>query len=186
MNRGTIGWIAAGLGLAAAGGAPATPAQDTEPGPAQLQGELQTSLSGFREVPTRWSPATGEVSVAPNQQGGIGYQLSYSGFTTPVQAAHLHLGTQGVNGGIIVFLCSNMPNPPADVPACPEMEGEVSGTLTAAGVIGPKEQGIAPGEFEKLVEALNNGAVYANVHTQQFPDGELRGQLGTGPDAGAQ
>lgn len=95
-----------------------------------------------------------------------------------MQAAHLHLGAPGVNGGIIVFLCSNLPNPPADVPACPQQGGNVSGTLTAASVVGPADQGIAPGEFQKLIDALNSGAVYANVHTDQFPEGEVRGQLG--------
>lgn len=186
MNRGSFGWMAAGVVLATAVGAPATPAQGTGPAQEQLQGEgvLQTSLSAFQEVPTRWSPASGDFSASLNQEGNVDYQLSYSGFTTPVQMAHLHLGTEGVNGGIIVFLCSNMPNPPANVPACPQQEGTVNGTLTAASVIGPEDQGIAPGEFEKLLDALLNDAVYANVHTEQFPDGELRGQLGPGPNGG--
>lgn len=187
MKRGTFGWMAAGLVLAAAGGAPAAAAQDMRLAQEQLQGEgvLQTALSGFQEVPTRWSPASGEFSASLNQEGNIVYALSYAGVTTPVQAAHLHLGSEGVNGGIIVFLCSNMPNPPANVPACPQQEGTVNGTLTAASVVGPEDQGIAPGEFEKLLDAMLNDAVYANVHTEQFPEGELRGQLGTGPDARA-
>lgn len=139
---------------------------------------FQTDLSGYEEVPTLSTPATGTFSATVNEDATqIEYQLGYSGFTTPVQQAHLHLGRPAVNGGIIIFLCSNLPNPPPNTPVCPETEGEVSGTLTPEGVIGPEEQGITEGEFEKLLDAMRNGAVYVNVHTEQYPPGEIRGQL---------
>jgi len=140
--------------------------------------EIQTNLRGYEEVPTLSSPATGTFNATVNEDATqVEYQLSYSGFTTPVQQAHLHLGRTAVNGGIIIFLCSNLPNPPPNTPACPATEGEVGGTLTPEGVIGPGEQGIAAGEFAELVEAIRNNAVYVNVHTEQFPPGEIRGQL---------
>lgn len=139
---------------------------------------FQTDLSGYEEVPTLFSPASGSFTATLNEDAtAIDYQLTYSGFPTPVQQAHLHLGRTAVNGGIIIFLCSNLPNPPANTPACPETEGEVSGTLTPEGVVGPEEQGITEGEFEKLLDAMGNDAVYVNVHTEQFPPGEIRGQL---------
>lgn len=182
MKRGTSCRVLAGV-LVAAGWVASAWAQQAEQDqqPELERGPLQASLSGYQEVPTLWSPGTGDISVRMNEEGNIEYQLRYSGVTTPVQQAHLHLGTEGVNGDIIAFLCSNLPNPPADVPACPEMEGEVGGTMTAASVVGPEDQGIAPGELQKLVDAINNGAVYANVHTEQYPAGELRGQVGTPP-----
>lgn len=90
--------------------------------------------------------------------------------------AHIHFGQFAVNGGISVFLCSNLTDPPPGTPACPN-SGTVSGTLTAASVIGPAGQGIAAGEFEELVEAIDAGIAYVNVHTTMFPTGEIRGQL---------
>jgi hypothetical protein len=44
-------------------------------------------------------------------------------------------------------------------------------------VIGPVPQGITPGEFDELLEAIRAGVAYVNVHTSTFPAGEIRGQL---------
>ena len=43
-------------------------------------------------------------------------------------------------------------------------------------MIGPSGQGIAAGQFAELVAAIRAGAVYANVHTPTYPNGEIRGQ----------
>ena len=66
------------------------------------------------------------------------------------------------------------PSPP---PACPARSGTVTGTLTAADVVGPTAQGIAAGEFEEVLEALRSEAGYANVHSTKFAGGEIRGQV---------
>ncbi|MGZ8597331.1 MAG: CHRD domain-containing protein [Actinomycetota bacterium] len=44
-------------------------------------------------------------------------------------------------------------------------------------MIGPEEQGIAPGEFQELVKAIRRNAAYVNVHTEAFPTGEVRGNV---------
>ena len=44
-------------------------------------------------------------------------------------------------------------------------------------VIGPDGQGIAPGEFSKVIEAIRSGVTYVNVHSMKFPPGEIRGQV---------
>jgi hypothetical protein len=41
-------------------------------------------------------------------------------------------------------------------------------------------QGISPGDFAGLIGAIENGDVYANVHTDDFPAGEIRGWLRLG------
>ncbi|MGP1674230.1 MAG: CHRD domain-containing protein, partial [Candidatus Limnocylindrales bacterium] len=46
-----------------------------------------------------------------------------------------------------------------------------------ADVVGPTDQGIAPGEFAELVRAIRNGAAYANVHSTNFRSGEIRGNI---------
>jgi hypothetical protein len=81
-----------------------------------------------------------------------------------------------VNGGISVFLCSNLGNGPAGTQPCPP-SGTVTGTIRPVDVIGPTGQGIAPGEFAELVTALRDGVAYANVHSNVWPGGEIRGQL---------
>ena len=61
--------------------------------------------------------------------------------------------------------------------ACPSSAGTVTGTVTAANIIGPSGQGVAPGEFQEAIDAMRNGSAYANVHTSAFPSGEIRGQI---------
>lgn len=139
---------------------------------------LRAEPSGYQEVPTVSSPASAffNARLNPNQTE-LAYVLTYAGFTTPVLQAHLHLGQRATNGGIMVFLCSNLGNGPAGTPPCPTPGGTVAGTLSSAGVVGPTAQGIAPQDFGKVVDAIRNGVAYANIHTQAFPAGELRGQL---------
>jgi len=81
--------------------------------------------------------------------------------------------------GFSVFLCSNLGNGPAGTPKCPQ-SGQVTGTITAAQVIGPEGQGISPGEFGELLRAIRAGVAYVNVHSDNFPAGEIRGQLRSG------
>lgn len=140
---------------------------------------LEADPSGFGEVPTLSSPAKADFHATINKdQTEIQYRLTYSGFTTPVLQSHIHLGRRAVNGGIVLFLCTNLGNGPAGTPACPTPAGTVTGTLTAASVAGgAAAQGINPGEFAKVIRAIRNQATYVNIHTQAFPKGEIRDQV---------
>lgn len=92
--------------------------------------------------------------------------------------AHIHFGASKTNGGVIVFLCGS------PKPACPG-SGTITGTITAADVsILPADnpnsvipQGIQPGGFGALLKAIRSGNTYVNVHTPNFPAGEIRGQV---------
>jgi hypothetical protein len=129
------------------------------------------------------TPARGEFKAKINRRvPSIDYELSYDGFvdannapTTPTQA-HIHFGQRWQNGGISVFLCSNLGNGPAGTQPCPQA-GTITGTIVAANVIGPAGQGIAAGEFTEFLDALDAGATYANIHTVRFPGGEIRAQI---------
>jgi CHRD domain len=144
-------------------------------------------LSGYQEVisggpSTLSTPATGSLDVTINKDGtALEYTLSYSGFETDVLQSHIHLGRPAIAGGIMVFLCTNL-TPPAGQPTpppCPAREGTVSGELSMADVGGgANAQGVAPGEFAELIEALLAEAAYGNVHTTRFQAGEIRGQIG--------
>jgi hypothetical protein len=136
-------------------------------------------LDGYQEVLPVSTGASGEFKAKVSKdETSIEYTLSYSGLEGEVRQAHIHFGQAGVNGGIMVWLCQTTFNvdPTGLAPACPQ-EGSVSGTLTAANVIGPAGQGIAAGEFAEMIEAIRSGAAYANVHSTLWPGGEVRAQL---------
>jgi hypothetical protein len=131
---------------------------------------LRAELNGFSEVPANSTTARGRLSLSIDGNE-ISYSLSYSGLEAPVLFAHIHFGQEDVNGGVAAFLCGG-----GGKPACPQ-SGEVNGTITASDVVGPAAQGIAPGEITELIDAIRNGKTYGNVHTDKFPNGEIRGQI---------
>ncbi len=139
---------------------------------------VRATLIGFEETPAISTAASGSF-VARLGDSLLEYELSYDGLEAPVLFAHIHFGQRGVAGGISAFLCSNAPSPPTPpgTPHCPTPSGTVTGTITAANVIGPTGQGIATGDFGALARAILNGIAYANVHSTRFPTGEIRGQI---------
>jgi CHRD domain len=141
--------------------------------------EFREKLTGYEEVQTVSTPANGEFKARVSRfSQKIEYRLTYRDFETDVTQAHIHFGARATNGGIVVFLCSNLPNPPAGTPACPLREGTVSGELGPEDVgAGAAAQGITTGEFNELVDAIRAGVTYANVHSTARPPGEIRAQL---------
>lgn len=144
--------------------------------------KVKAHLSGYQEVPTLSSggAATFRAQIADNEQS-FHWELTYSGLTNVLQA-HIHFGAPAINGGIVIFLCTNLGNAPPGTTngtqACPSSEGTVTGTASASDVgPGAAAQGIAVGEFAKVLQAIRAGAAYANVHTQQRQGGEIRGRL---------
>lgn len=141
---------------------------------------VHVRLQSYQEVPSVSSPGTGQFrALIDPRSDTIEYELSYDNTSSDVLQAHMHLGQRHVNGGISVFLCQSAtnPDPTGLAPMCAARgPATISGTLSAANVIGPTGQGIAAGEFDELVDAIRAGAVYVNVHTTTFPAGELRGQ----------
>jgi hypothetical protein len=149
-------------------------------------GSQKTSLKadelvGYQENPDISTAATGtfDVSIDDDAQT-LTYDLSYSGIEGSVQQAHIHFGKRALNGGITVFLCSNLGNGPAGTPACPQ-EGTVTRTVGAdqilAPAVGTTAQGIETGNFAELAAALRAGHAYANVHSSKWPGGEIRAQI---------
>ncbi|HEV8581618.1 MAG TPA: CHRD domain-containing protein [Thermoanaerobaculia bacterium] len=148
--------------------------------PVQAQGgTAHARLRGFEEVPALSNPAAGFFDAVVNEDGTeMTYELRYFNIEGNVTQAHLHFGQKGVNGGIVIFLCTNLANGPIGTQTCPTTGGTVSGTITAADVIGgAAAQGVAVGELFSVLRGIRGGVVYANVHTDIFPGGEIRGQL---------
>lgn len=152
------------------------------PSMAQAQGNLRfkATLIGFEEVPAISTTGTGTFEMRIDfGDTSFDYTLSYSGLTGSVLQAHTHIAQKGVNGGIMIFFCTNLGNGPAGTQACPQ-SGTVGGTITAVDVIGgAAAQGVSPGEFAEALKAIREGAAYVNVHSTLFPGGEIRGQIVT-------
>src|SRR3954454_16148390 len=140
-------------------------------------------LTGYQEsAPAAISTtATGTFTATIDDDAQvINFEETYSGLSTPATQSHIHFGNRAQNGGVSAFLCG--PQPQAGNKAvCPPGTGSdtvtVTGTITPADVVGPTGQGIAPGEWQKLVDALRAGVAYANVHSTKFPAGEIRAQI---------
>ena len=141
-------------------------------------GNVRAKLKGFEEVPSVSTVASGKFKAKIDRsEQRIDYKLSFEGLEANALFAHIHLGQRAANGGVSVFLCGG-----GDKPPCPATAGTVEGTIDPADVIGPENQGIAPGEFDELVRAIRAGVTYANVHSSKFPGGEIRGQIRGGGD----
>jgi len=154
---------------------------------------FRARLRGLSEVPPVATQATGSFT-ATLSDGSLSYTVTYNNLNAQVLFSHIHFGFPKEAAGVMVFLCgpaAGAPNgPPAgfpNPPACPDTtSGTVSGTVTAANVVGPNSQGITPAtDFAKVVQAMREGAAYVNVHSSRSPSGEIRGQVQAG-DGGDQ
>ena len=129
------------------------------------QESFGAELTGGEEVPPVDTNATGIANLQNNVQT-INYQLSVNDLVNVTQA-HIHRGEEGENGKIVVTLYNTtMPTGP--------MSGLLSqGNITAANLVGP----LAGQQLTDLTSIMDNGTAYVNVHTKDFPDGEIRGQI---------
>jgi CHRD domain len=146
-----------------------------------------------------FSTGSGRLTLKIDKQNRlIAYELTYS-FPDPtpllgtqfVNQAHLHFGQKHTTGGINVWLCQSADNRApvavaAATPTCPSPSGTVSGTIAPEQILALTGQAFPAGQdgdgFAALLEALQNDAIYGNVHTDRFPSGEIRGQFGDRDD----
>ena len=136
---------------------------------------FSASLSGANEVPPINSNGAADFQMSI-QPGAINFSLNFSDLTSPLVVAHLHFAPSKVAGGVMIFLCGG-----GNQPACPSAtSGSITGTITAANVTGPTAQGISPADLDSALEAVRNDSSYANMHTTNFPGGEIRGQVRRG------
>jgi hypothetical protein len=129
-------------------------------------------LSGAGENPPTSSAALGTATfILKSSLTEIDFTISFGvdvggpALTTPLQAGHIHFGTPGTNGPVIL----PFPNLPSGM-----MSGTFTGALTAANLT-PAGTIMT---FADAVAALEAGNTYANLHTSMFPGGEIRGQIG--------
>jgi hypothetical protein len=156
----------------------------------EKQIELHANLFGIHEVAppstTVITDATGTFTATVNNDSTLTYTLTYKNLSSSVLQAHIHIGATKVAGSITIFLCTNLGNGPADTPACPDdstHSGTVTRTVSAADVTNlAAAQGVPAGDFKDVVRAIVSHVTYANVHSTNFPAGEIRGQIRSTPD----
>lgn len=142
-------------------------------------GSFMANLSGYEEVPAVSTTGNASFKAELSPYGDrVNWELTYLSLEGNITQAHIHFAQKGVNGGIAVFLCSNLPNPPAGTQACPPPPATIRGSFGATDVIGgAAAQGIAAGEYAELLRAMRAGMTYANVHSTIWPGGEVRSQI---------
>ena len=115
---------------------------------------LNATLTGTAEAPGPGDPdGSGTAEITLNDDDNeVCWDIDVTNITLPATAAHIHVGAAGVPGGIVVTL------------SAPDASGNATGCTDAA---------------DALVDDLiaNPGGYYVNVHTSDFLDGAVRGQL---------
>jgi CHRD domain len=119
-----------------------------------------TTLSGAEEV----DPVTGALGAGDPDGSGLAtltvnpgqkvvcYELGVEDIMLPAVGAHIHVGDAGENGPIVVELAE--PNASGVLSGCEEVSRELA-----------------------LAIIQNPEGYYVNVHTGDFPNGAIRGQL---------
>jgi len=115
-------------------------------------------LNSAQEVPTNSSIATGSGTLTLNADSTLSYDISYSGLAADFQAAHIHGPAGPGTNAPVLFLLTNV--------ATNNRSGALRGRSSAL--------------TGQQVADLTNGLLYANIHTADFPDGEIRGQIRVG------
>jgi hypothetical protein len=137
----------------------------------QQSGEFTADLSGQNEVPPTASNGTGTAEVLFNNDSSqASYFVNITGIEE-ITGAHIHNGSIGVNGDVVVPLSAQK--------SAQDKENPV---IWFSGDIKKDDlQGSLQGkEISDLATLINNGSAYVNIHTKDNPDGAIRDQLVAG------
>jgi hypothetical protein len=133
-----------------------------------------TKLKGRNEVPPVNSTSFGIVKFVSNKRRTkLKFLLKVETIENFVQA-HIHSGNRGENGPVLAFLFG------ADLETLPEQNGIttrrgfVTGTITNEDIV---SNDVGVKNIEDLLDLMNDGLTYVNIHTEQNPSGEIRGQI---------
>jgi hypothetical protein len=136
---------------------------------AQQQNGYITPLNGKNEVPSHPDvTATGMSGFIVNSGNSkVWYQIEAEGLKGVTQA-HIHSGKASENGPVVATLFKGS-------------KATVNGALVQGSITSDKLEGPLKGKsISDLVNLIEESSAYVNVHTQSFPDGEIRGQIGKG------
>lgn len=131
----------------------------------------RTHMTGKEEVPVRDTRAQGQTIFQVSPDGmSMTYRLMVANIENVTQA-HIHLAPVGENGPVVLWLYPSAP--PAQL-----IPGRTNGVLAVGEVTAADLVGLLDGQpLSALVDHIRSGNAYVNVHTSQFPPGEIRGQI---------
>jgi hypothetical protein len=151
--------------------------------------EFTATLSGKEVVPPVKTDGTGLANFKISQNS-LNYQINVfnAGTITTIQ---IHNGAVGTNGEVLVTLFKSNGNDAnlfGELPKLPQISPKVSdissttqrsssfsasGNIQASDLTGQ----LAGKTLNELLSAMQGGSTYVNVHTEEHPKGELRGQI---------
>ncbi|MEM4416823.1 MAG: CHRD domain-containing protein [Nitrososphaerota archaeon] len=156
--------------------------------PGGVNGHFTAKMTPYEVVPPVHSKALAffDLTIRAVREGGAvrydgWYKVSWMDLSSPPQRIYLAFAKPGQTGGIILWVCGG-----GGKPSCPNATWGAIDSLYIPSVPIPLRsediqaipgQGIAAGDLEAFATALFQGAVYAQIETANFPNGELRGQL---------
>ena len=133
-------------------------------GPALAGGNFTAHLNGENQVPPFETLAQGQFIGKVRAGNDLSYKLNVANITNIV-AAHIHCGAAEENGPVGVTLFLGAPV-------------SVNGTLAQGPILAPDpNNGCGWLDVVDIIDALESGDTYVNVHTLQSLSGEIRGQV---------
>merc|ERR1712085_226797 len=90
---------------------------------------------------------------------------------SPLTMVHLHCGTAGTNGGVVADLMKKN----CAVPGGGGVGADC--TLESTDLNDIECEGVQVNTIASLYQAIRNGSIYMNVHSQEYPQGVVRGQI---------
>jgi hypothetical protein len=148
-------------------------------GVAHAAGSFIATLSGDEEVPPVQTNSSGQAKIVFNTDD------TEAGFNVQVRAgiritqAHIHCAPVGVNGPIVVFL-AGLNSQGYDVDGFAPWINKATATDTSVIPSDPVTKPACPNiinNLRDLVAAIRAGNAYVNVHSVEYPEGVIRGQL---------
>ena len=136
---------------------------------AQQQNGYVTTLNGKNEVPSHADVTATGISgfIVNSGNSKVWYQIEAEGLNGVTQA-HIHSGKVGENGPVVATLFKGN-------------KDTVNGALVQGSITADKLEGPLKGKsISDLINLFDDASAYVNVHTETFPDGEIRGQISKG------
>jgi len=133
-------------------------------------GDFKAELTGAEEVPPVETETTGEAKFELNEEmTEMEFELEIDKGVGILGAAgaHIHCAPAGVNGPVAAFLAGA-------VAGGFNGDLEIKATLTDANVLATA----CGASLAELIDSMEAGDTYVNVHSIDFPGGEVRGQIG--------
>jgi len=150
--------------------------------PAAAVTVYQATLAGPTENPPNASPATGLFTVTVDEVAmTFAVDTSFDGLIGgPAAAAHIHCCVAPPeNTGVAV----GMPGFPAVTSGIySQLFNGADASIYSGSFVTNFGGGTAEGAFAALVDGMNAGTAYFNIHNATFPGGEIRGFLHAIPE----